>query len=183
MLQMGFYFDMTSCSACRTCQLACKDKNNLDVGMNFRKVYYFEGGKYPNPWSYPVSISCNHCAEPKCVVNCPTGAMFKRPEDGIVIHRAERCIGCRMCIWSCPYQAPQYNKKEGKVGKCDLCADLLAKNEEPACVSACLMRALKYGDVEELRKKHGGIDDIEGLPNCHGTSPSLVINPNLYAKK
>jgi len=181
MPQLGFYYDMTVCSSCKTCQIACKDKNNLDVGINFRKVHYFEGGKFPNPWAYPISMSCNHCAKPKCVENCPTGAMVKRSEDGVVIHRKERCIGCQMCVWSCPYGAPQYNKKAGKVGKCDSCVDLRANGEQPACVSSCLMRALQFGDIEEFRQKYGGTVDIKGLPESGITSPNTVITPNQYA--
>ena len=183
MAQKGFYFDMTTCSGCKTCQLACKDVNNLEVGMLFRKVHDFEGGKYPKPWSFPLSISCNHCAEPKCAANCPTGAMYKRPEDGVVIHRKEKCIGCRMCLWSCPYGAPQYNEKTGKVGKCDGCAALTAQGENPACVDACLMRCLQFGDIEELRKKYGANADVKGLPASATTSPSLVIKPSPQAKR
>jgi anaerobic dimethyl sulfoxide reductase subunit B (iron-sulfur subunit) len=182
MTQKGFFYDMTTCSGCKTCQIACKDKNNLEVGVNFRKVHYFEGGKYPAPWSYPLSMSCNHCAQPKCVANCPTGALVKRPEDGIVIHHKEKCIGCRLCTWSCPYNAPQYRKQAGKVGKCDFCVDLLDKGEEPACVSACLMRALQFGDIEELKKKYGGTADVRGLPNSTTTSPSISIKPSTHAK-
>lgn len=181
MPQLGFYYDITICSSCKTCQIACKDKNNLQVGVNFRTVHYFEGGKFPKPWAYPISMSCNHCAKPKCVENCPTGAMFKRKEDGVVIHRKERCIGCRMCVWSCPYGAPQYIKAAGKVGKCDMCADLLAKGEQPACVSSCPMRALQYGDIEVFRHKYGTIANVEGLPESDITFPSIVITANPYA--
>lgn len=183
MAQKGFYFDMTACSGCKTCQIACKDVNNLDVGILYRKVYEFEGGKYPTPWSFPLSIACNHCAEPKCVANCPTGAMYKRPEDGLVIHRREKCIGCRMCLWSCPYGAPQYNSKTGKAGKCDGCADRVAQGENPACVDACLMRCLQFGDIEQLRKKYGGTAEIKGLPASNATSPSLTVNPSPPAKR
>ena len=182
MAQKGFFYDMTICSGCKTCQIACKDKNNLEVGVLFRKVHSFEGGKYPEPWAYPLSIACNHCAHPKCVENCPTGALSKRIEDGVVLHSKDKCIGCKLCTWSCPYGAPQYIAKEGKAGKCDLCSDLILKGENPACVDACMMRALEYGDIDELRKKHGGTSDVIGLPSSDITSPSITICPNTYAK-
>jgi anaerobic dimethyl sulfoxide reductase subunit B (iron-sulfur subunit) len=86
-----------------------------------------------------------------------------------------------MCVWSCPYGAPQYIESAGKAGKCDLCADLLDKGEEPACVSSCLMRALQFGDIEELRQKYGQTRDVEGLPESDMTSPSVVIKPNVWA--
>ncbi|HML89641.1 MAG TPA: dimethylsulfoxide reductase subunit B [Methylomusa anaerophila] len=183
MAQKGFFYDMTVCTGCKTCQIACKDKNNLEVGVLFRKVDYFEGGKYPDPWAYPLAISCNHCAKPKCVPSCPVGALAKRPQDGIVTQNRKKCIGCGACIRSCPYKAPQYIAKEGKAGKCDLCADLIDKGENPACVDACLMRTLQYGDIKDLKKKYGGTADVKGLPDSSLTSPSLAIKPNKQARR
>ncbi|HWR08024.1 DMSO/selenate family reductase complex B subunit [Sporomusa sp.] len=180
--QKGFFYDMTACTGCKTCQIACKDKNNLAVGVLFRKVHSFEGGKYPAPWVYPLSISCNHCAKPECVAVCPTSALTKRPQDGIVTQSREKCIGCRACVRSCPYQAPQYIEKEGKAGKCDLCADLIDQGQNPACVDACLMRTLQYGDIKKLKKDWGGTADVKGLPDSGLTSPSLVIRPNKQAR-
>ena len=184
MPQLGFYYDMTLCTSCKVCQIACNDKNNLEVGTLFRKVHDTEGGTFPKAWSYHISIACNHCAEPKCVKNCPTGALHKREIDGIVLVDKQKCIGCKMCTWSCPYGAPKYLEKEGKAGKCDFCVDLIDKGEDPACVASCNMRVLKYGDIEELRKKYNkGTTDVKGLPDSGITHPSLVINPNKEALK
>lgn len=181
--QKGFYFDMSICTGCRTCQVACKDKNNLSVGPMFRQVHTIEGGKFPKPVVYNISLGCNHCANPKCVENCPTGALYKRPEDGVVLQDHAKCIGCRLCTWSCPYGAPQYIEVEGKVGKCNMCIDLQEKGEDPACVAACIMRALHVGEIEELRKKYGNTADVKGLPDSNITHPSLVITPRNEAKK
>lgn len=180
MPQLGFYYDMTACIACKTCQIACKDKNNLEVGTLFRRLYSFEGGRFPNPWIYHISISCNHCEDPRCVANCPTSALTKRP-DGLVVLNQDQCIGCRYCTWSCPYGAPQYIEAEGRVGKCDGCADLVDQGLNPACVDACPMRAIEFGDIEELRKKHGGTDRVKGLPDPSITRPALAITPNAQA--
>jgi len=174
--QKGFYYDQTTCIGCKGCQVACKDKNDSAIGVIYRRVYDVETGKFPNPRRLHFSISCNHCEEPKCVANCPTGALEKRKEDGIVIHHYDKCIGCRLCTWSCPYGAPQYREEEGKVGKCDMCADLLAKGENPACVDACVMRCLDYGDIDELRQKHGQNADAPALPSSKTTKPNIVIN-------
>lgn len=182
MAQKGFYYDMTVCSGCKTCQIACNDKNNLEVGILFRKVHVFEGGKYPKPWLYNISISCNHCENPKCAENCPTGAIYKRASDGVVAQDKEKCIGCKLCTWSCPYEAPKYKEEEQKVGKCDFCADLIDKGENPACVDACLMRALKYGDIEELKMEYGGTADVKGLPDSSITRPCVLIKPNPEAE-
>lgn len=182
MSQKGFYLDMTLCIGCKTCQIACNDKNRLEVGTLFRKVYEVEGGSYPKPWAYTYSLSCNHCTKPKCVENCPTGSLYKRP-DGIVAQDKAKCIGCRLCTWSCPYGAPKYIESQGKSGKCDACADLIDKGQKPACVDACLMRVLEFGEIDELRKKYGQTADIKGLPDSGITTPSLVLKPTKEAKK
>ena len=68
----GFYFDMTACIGCRTCQVACKDKNDLEMGVIFRRLSDFEVGEYPAVQTYHYSGSCNHCEKPECVAACPT---------------------------------------------------------------------------------------------------------------
>ena len=179
--KLGFYFDMTGCTGCRTCQLACKDKNNLEVGILFRSVQTFETGKNPNPGLYHYSGSCNHCENPKCVDSCPTRAMHV-DADGTVQHDKNKCIGCRYCVWSCPYEIPQYIESLGKVGKCDGCMDLRDKGENPACVDACNMRVLEWGDLDELRAKHPGTtSDLPILPRSAVTNPSLLIKPRTVA--
>ncbi|MBE3598443.1 MAG: dimethylsulfoxide reductase subunit B [Limnochordaceae bacterium] len=179
--QLGFYVDMTACIGCRTCQIACKDKNDLAIGVLYRRVYAFEGGKYPRPWLYHLSVGCNHCEAPRCVANCPTGALSKRP-DGLVVLDKARCIGCRYCVWSCPYGAPQYIEEEGRIGKCDGCADLVDQGLDPACVDACPMRAIEFGDIEKLRAKHGGTDRVRGLPDPNLTHPAVTITPKPEAR-
>ncbi len=183
MAQFGFHFDMTSCVACKTCQIACNDKNDLKVGEIYRKVRRSEGGKYPNPWIYYLSMSCNHCEDPKCVTNCPTGASYKSAEDGRVAIDQSKCIGCQYCVWSCPYEARVYHKDSGTVGKCDMCADLIQKGEKPACVDACFMRALHFGEIEELKKQYGGVQDLEILPSSDITKPAVLITAKPIAKR
>ncbi|AKN31984.1 4Fe-4S ferredoxin [Clostridium carboxidivorans P7] len=181
--QKGFFFNMELCIACKACQIACKDKNDLDVGILFREVKEYEGGKFPNPWLYFISMACNHCANPACVKACPTGACNKRKEDGIVVINKEKCVGCRKCVKACPYGQPKYLGSEvKKSGKCDMCIDLLEKGEEPACVSACATRALQAGELQDL-KKYNGVSEVKGLPSSKITNPSLVIKPKKCALK
>lgn len=183
MSQYGFYFDMTKCVGCRTCQIACKDKNRLDVGTLFRNVRTFETGVYPQPGIYHLSATCNHCADPKCVEGCPTQAMHKL-DNGIVAHDPDKCIGCRYCTWNCPYEVPQYVKELGIVRKCDMCMDLVAKGQNPACVDACMMRCIEFGDLEELKAKHGAesVRELPILPPASITNPSTLIKPRSNAR-
>ncbi|PLR84867.1 DMSO/selenate family reductase complex B subunit [Bacillus sp. V33-4] len=176
MAQMGFYINMAICIGCKTCVVACKDKNDLEVGRNYRRVYDFEEGEYPNPAISHLSISCNHCEEPKCVEGCPTGAMYKRAEDGVVLVDHDKCVGCKYCQWNCPYSGPQYNEELGKMTKCDTCIDLREKGEEPACVTSCPMRAIEFGPIEELRKKYGDVNEVKGMPSASITKPNIVLH-------
>ena len=176
--KLGFYFDATYCTGCKTCQVACKDKNRLDVGTIFRQVKDYEVGEYPNASIYHVSLSCNHCENPACVADCPQGAMYIA-EDGTVLHDAELCIGCKACTLACPYGAPKYIEAAGKVSKCDGCAAIRAAGGNPVCVDACPMRVLEFGDLDELAAKHAGENltkDIAVLPDSSRTNPSILIN-------
>lgn len=180
--RLGFYIDTTACIGCRTCQVACKDKNRLDVGVLFRKVRTFQTGVYPKPAMFHYSSSCNHCADAKCVKGCPTGAMHYG-EDGTVQHDNDLCIGCKYCIWNCPYGAPQYLKGKKIVAKCDSCIDLREAGQNPVCVDACLMRCLKFGDLDELKKEYGPdlVRDIPILVSSSVTKPTLLIKPKKCA--
>ncbi len=184
--QLAFYFEQKHCVGCKTCQIACKDKNDLAVGQLFRKVNEFEGGTYerkgtaviPNIYAFWLSISCNHCVNPVCVEHCPTAALQKRSEDGIVYIEQDRCIGCQQCVNYCPYDAPQYNPATQKVGKCDFCRDLLSEGKAPACVSSCPLRVLDYGTLDMLRQKYGALNQTNGMPSADITQPALVITPH-----
>lgn len=113
--------------------------------------------------------SCLHCAQPDCVTVCPTGASYKRAHDGIVLVDADKCIGCKLCSWACPYGAREYSAVRGVMQKCTLCVDridnrnLAPEDRQPACVMACPTRARHFGDlgdpesaVSELVRARGG---------------------------
>lgn len=177
-MAIGFYHNSTICTECKACQIACKDIHNLDAGCNLRTVSSYEGGTFPNPWVYFLSIACNHCESPACFAACSTGAISKL-DDGTVVIDAEKCDACQACVDACPYGAPAYVEKFDTVMKCDGCKELRDQGLNPACVDACLMRALEFGDIDELRSKHSGenlVSELPPLPDETETSPNLIIN-------
>ena len=189
--QLAFYFDASACADCKACQIACKDKNDLPIGVLWRRVIQYEGGSWVqsgntlipnNVFSYSVSTSCQHCMDPICRDVCPTGAITKR-SDGVVLIDADLCIGCRYCEWACPYGAPQFREDLGVMTKCDFCQDLLAKGENPTCVDSCVMRALEFGELAELQATYGDNAAIEPLPTADITEPALVITPHHHSQE
>src|SRR5690606_11112592 len=114
--------------------------------------------------------SCLHCETPACVTVCPTGGSYKRAEYGIVLVDADKCIGCKLCSWACPYGAREYSEVDGVMKKCTLCVDRIynANLDEaervPACVQACPTSARHFGDlgdpdsdVSKLFAERGGV--------------------------
>ena len=174
-MSLGYYFDMTRCVGCRACEVACKDKNRLDVGTIFRNTKTYTVGKYPATKLYSFSASCNHCGNPACIAVCPTGAVF-RAEDGTVIIDQGLCIADQSCVTACPYGIPQV-MPNGNAAKCDSCYAIRHAGGQPACVSACPDRALDFGDTEELKKKYGPglVNEIAVLPGAATTLPSTLI--------
>jgi|SRR3990172_5039882 len=187
--QKAFYFDASACTGCKACQIACQDQNGLSADILWRRVFQYGGGSWEpdnsvpglyranNVYAYSVSTACMHCEDAICVDVCPAGAITKR-EDGVVLIDQEKCIGCRYCEWACPYGAPAFNEAKGVMSKCTFCEDLQAKGENPACVDACVMRALDFGELDELRARYGNVNAIEPLPTANITNPSLVITPH-----
>ncbi len=186
MAKKGFYFDSTRCMGCRTCETACKDYYDTDVDTNYRKVYDCEGGSCSlnddgtaesTVYAYHVSLGCNHCDNPACVHACPTGAIHKDEEAGLVLIDDERCIGCGYCVMACPYNAPKVDKEKGHSVKCSGCYERLKEGEKPICVTACPLRALQFGDIDELKGEYSDaeIADIAPLPSKSYTNPNLLI--------
>lgn len=174
--KLGFYFDMNRCIGCRTCQIACKERNKLPTDLFFRRVCTQTAETGAGDVAFNYSGACNHCSDPACVNACPTGAMHFA-EDGTVVHEDSRCIGCGRCVHSCPYGAVTINEVTGYAAKCDGCASLRAQGQPPACVLACPTRALRFGDLDALEEELGkGVRGaVRFLPPAAQTKPSLVI--------
>ena len=100
-------------------------------------MHTYEAGTGPDSRTVHFPRSCLHCEDPPCVTVCPTGASYKRAEDGIVLVNAEICIGCKLCSWACPYGAREFDEDQGVMRKCTLCIDRIYNAEPPRDTSAC----------------------------------------------
>jgi formate dehydrogenase iron-sulfur subunit len=188
MSEKAILFDATKCIACRACQVACKQWNEL------KAVSTTNRGTYENPpdlsadtWltirfneeSEDKSIrwlfsrySCMHCTDAACVGVCPSGALYHK-EDGPVSYDVEKCIGCGYCSQYCPFNVPRLDSNRvigiGKMTKCSFCTtsgfDRFSTGQEPACVMTCPTGALIYGDRDELIEE--GRRRVAALKSTH----------------
>lgn len=192
MTQYAFYFNSAACTGCKTCQVGCKEYYRLPAANLLRRVVNYGGGGWTptetghyvpdGVFGYFMSMACNHCMSPACVENCPTGAMQKDADTGIVWTDHDVCIGCGTCTSSCPYEVPQLNEDAGYSIKCDMCRDELTLDRKPVCVMACPMRALDWGERGELVEKYGeGQMETEPLPK-NGTGATTIIDPHPAAQ-
>ncbi len=186
--KLGLVIDLDTCVGCQACATSCKEWNTqgYSAPMKDRDP---RGADIDGPWlnrihGYEIEPqsgqdsrvvhfprSCLHCETPACVTVCPTGASYKRAEDGIVLINPDTCIGCKLCSWACPYGAREYDVDHGVMKKCTLCVDriynenLEPEDRQPACVKACPTGARHFGDlgdpesaVSQLVLERGGFD-------------------------
>lgn len=129
------------CIGCHSCEVACKQINDLPPGV-FRIKVEEAGPKYNANGKIIMRfrvVRCTQCEKPQCVDACPKGALKKR-EDGIVVLDKTLCTGCKTCIDACPIHAIWFNPETGKIEKCDLCVD--KGLDEPFCMKHCITRSL-----------------------------------------
>jgi len=170
---VGMLYDATICIGCKACMAGCKAANNMpventeeqpiwdtppdisDKTLNAIKVYKNGTAAVKdqeiNGFSF-IKRHCMHCVDPVCVSVCPVNAMRKNPITGVVTHHSDVCIGCRYCVWSCPYKVPAYefDRALGQIQKCQLCDHRLKKGLLPACVENCPTGASLFGTRQEL---------------------------------
>ncbi len=213
--KLGLVVDLDTCVGCHACATNCKEWNAgghsaplTDInayqakqrGVWFNRVFSYEaGGGDANARTVHFPKNCLHCEKPDCVTVCPTGASYKRAEDGIVLIDQDKCIGCKLCSWACPYGARELDEDVGVMKKCTLCIDkiyntnLPEEDRVPACVSTCPSKARHFGDfndpnssVSRLTRERGGFDLMpesgyrptsKYLPPRPGKSSATAVKP------
>ncbi|MFB3924645.1 MAG: 4Fe-4S dicluster domain-containing protein [Syntrophales bacterium] len=201
-------YDDSKCTACRGCQLACKQWNGLKAKQTVNSgSYQNPPGLQPNTymlirfqdvaddkgavkWLFRKE-ACMHCTEAACVMACPTGALYYNNDFKIVGLNREKCIGCKNCVASCPFEVPKYDHETDKVYKCDMCESRIMNGLEPACVKACPTGALKWGDKADMMKiaaarvkELGESASVYGDKFVGGTHLMYVLQekPSVYAE-
>ena len=106
-------------------------------------------GSYPNNYHFYLPRMCNHCTNPACLAACPTRAIYKREEDGIVLIDQDQCQGFRECNKACPYDKIYFNEVTGKSQKCIFCFPRLEQGVAPACARQCPGRLRFVGFLNE----------------------------------
>jgi formate dehydrogenase iron-sulfur subunit len=192
----GILYDSTRCVGCQSCEFSCAEANGLpepagspEVGVHRKtdenhrtviNVYNTSKGEVY------VKRQCMHCNQPACATACLTSAMHKT-EEGPVIWRGEKCMGCRYCMVSCPFDIPkfEYHSANPKINKCTMCFDRIKAGKLPACVENCPAEALVFGKrrdlIAEARKRINDnpelyYDHIYGETEAGGTS-FLYLSP------
>jgi DMSO reductase iron-sulfur subunit len=168
--QRGFRLDLNKCTGCQACQVACGIENQLAPGTSWRWIDTYNEQRYPGIPLYHLSLACNHCLDPPCKNHCPALAYTKDPSTGVVTIDESLCIGCKYCLWACPYDAPRFDPSAGVVKKCTFCDHRLEEGEDPACVSQCPTGALEAVEV------NGDGRDVRGFPRT-GASPAIRFLP------
>jgi Fe-S-cluster-containing dehydrogenase component len=160
---VGVLVDTTRCIGCRSCELACSREHGmyepdlendeaLESTRPTSEVQWTVVNRHQTTQGEVfVKTQCMHCWQPACAAACLTNAMYKTPE-GPVIWRSDKCMGCRFCMISCPFNMPkfEYHDWNPRIQKCTLCFERLAEGKKPACVEACPTDALMLGSKRDL---------------------------------
>jgi formate dehydrogenase beta subunit len=169
MAEFAILYDSSKCSACKGCQVQCKQWNMLpsslgrdeneytgsyqsksDLDGDTRLLITFDERDTPAgiEWAFGRR-ACFHCTEPACAAVCPAGAISKL-DDGTVDLDSSKCLGCKYCTAACPFGVPKFRETVGVSNKCTLCNDRVAQGLEPACVKTCPAAALTYGPRDQM---------------------------------
>ena len=194
--KLGLVIDLDTCVGCQACVTACKGWNDQGYGASLSDQDAYganPSGTFLNRvHSYAVQPvdetaqiinfprSCLHCEDAPCVTVCPTGASYKRAEDGIVLVNEDACMGCGLCAWACPYGAREMDAEAGVMKKCTLCVDRIYNenldeaDRQPACVRGCPTGARHFGDFADPESH---VSKLSAARGGYALMPDLKTKP------
>jgi formate dehydrogenase iron-sulfur subunit len=148
----GFLIDASRCIDCRACLIACSVENK--VSMTHTRIWMKDTGivgNFPALQHDTAPYHCMHCVDPSCVSACTVGAL-QQNKDGVVTYDADRCIGCRYCMYACPFEVPhfEWDQRLALITKCDMCVSRLEAGQAPACAATCPAGAIQFGKREDM---------------------------------
>ena len=146
--------DLDACIRCYSCEIACRQENGLIFETNSRWCRVLTIGERmvgDEMHMDFVPTMCFHCDKPICASFCPADAISKR-DDGIVVVDEAACIGCKQCVYGCPYGTMHFNEISKKAGKCNCCSSRMEDGIEPSCVQHCIGGALRWVTPDELKE-------------------------------
>lgn len=150
--------DVSRCVGCGNCQRSCSEANGLNPtaeqmqGFNKDNLTYLQRVDLADGQTRWVKRQCMHCLDAACASACPVSALYQT-EEGPINYRANRCLGCRYCMVSCPFGVPTFEWEDGltpEIRKCMFCYERQQQGELPACVANCPTGALKFGKRADL---------------------------------
>ncbi|WCE30071.1 4Fe-4S dicluster domain-containing protein [Vibrio sp. SCSIO 43137] len=148
--QLAMVVDLRRCNGCKACVTACSLENGNTPDEHRTQVLQGSTKVDGKELVLNLPLLCNQCENPVCTKTCPTGATFKRKEDGIVVVDSTGCIDCNFCVYSCPYEGVRFtNSKTGTVDKCNFCIQRTSQGFLPACVETCTGGARVFGDLKD----------------------------------
>ncbi|VAW14994.1 Anaerobic dimethyl sulfoxide reductase chain B, iron-sulfur binding subunit [hydrothermal vent metagenome] len=180
---LGLVIDLDICVGCHACAVICKEWNTAgasgplndtdpygaDVaGAWLNRIHSYEVDSPGGGMTVHFPRSCLHCEDAPCVTVCPTGASLKRAADGIVLIDDDKCIGCGLCAWACPYGAREMDPVDKVMRKCTLCVDRIYNqtldeaDRIPACVRTCPAGARAFGDLSDPGSAVSKLVDARG---------------------
>lgn len=168
------------CIGCDACYVACKTEWDVPAIKEAYRTRVFEVEDIDRFGKATVNflpVLCNHCDNSPCVDVCPTGASFKRSEDGIVLVEPDMCIGCKACMVACPYNARYYDEEAKSVDKCTFCLPRTTNGLDPACVTTCVGESRVFGDLNDPNSKVSKLlkdaTSIKRLKESDGAKPNV----------
>jgi len=200
--RLGLVIDLDTCVGCHACAVACKSWNTGGLygplgdvdpygsapdGTWLNRIHSYEVDDDNAGRTVHFPKSCLHCENAACVTVCPTGASYKRVDDGVVLVDEDLCIGCQLCAWACPYGAREFDHLSGVMKKCTLCADRIDNGDPdtrdalPACVNACPTSARHFGDLADpdssVAKLVAARGQVELLPEMDYRPTNVYLPP------